>query len=138
MLQTEYNRIPHTCVTDTYVEETLVDLDCYIVFHQFGQAKFDKGGSILSSSQFLLLPQLLQKNEARYKSGQNWLKTHWLANNDLNPWNTLYYSIPLTLTSEKQIFLSNMLRKSCANVKIFIIFFSINLMCFLTFEKRCQ
>jgi hypothetical protein len=27
------------------------------VFHQFRQAKFAHGGSILSSSQFLLLPQ---------------------------------------------------------------------------------
>ncbi len=28
----------------------------YSVFHQFRQAKFGNGGSILSSSQFLLLP----------------------------------------------------------------------------------
>jgi len=28
------------------------------VFHGFGQAKFDYGGSILGSSQFTLLPQL--------------------------------------------------------------------------------
>jgi hypothetical protein len=33
----------------------------YRVFHRFRQAKFDNGGSILSSSQFLLLPQLPQK-----------------------------------------------------------------------------
>ncbi len=30
----------------------------YNVFHQFKQAKIAYGGSILSSSQFLLLPQL--------------------------------------------------------------------------------
>ncbi len=33
----------------------------YSVFHRFRQAKFDYGGSILSSSQFLLLHQLPQK-----------------------------------------------------------------------------
>ncbi len=31
------------------------------VFHRFKQAKFDNGGSILSSSQFLLMPQQIQK-----------------------------------------------------------------------------
>ncbi len=29
----------------------------YSVFHRFGQAKFAHGGSILSSGQFLLLPE---------------------------------------------------------------------------------
>jgi hypothetical protein len=33
----------------------------YSVFHQFRQAKFDHGGSILNTSQFLLVPQLPQK-----------------------------------------------------------------------------
>jgi hypothetical protein len=33
----------------------------YSVFHRFRQAKFDNGGSILSSSQVLLQPQLPQK-----------------------------------------------------------------------------
>jgi hypothetical protein len=33
----------------------------YSVFQGFGQAKFDNGDSILSSSQFLILPQLLFK-----------------------------------------------------------------------------
>jgi hypothetical protein len=33
----------------------------YSVFQGFRQAKFDKGGSILSSGQFLILPQLPQK-----------------------------------------------------------------------------
>jgi len=30
----------------------------YRAFHRFGQAKFPDGGSILGSSQFLILPQL--------------------------------------------------------------------------------
>ena len=34
---------------------------CYSVFHRLRQAKFDNGGSILSSSQFLILPQLPEK-----------------------------------------------------------------------------
>jgi hypothetical protein len=33
----------------------------YTVFHRFREAKFDNGGSILSWSQFLPLPQLPQK-----------------------------------------------------------------------------
>jgi hypothetical protein len=33
----------------------------YRVFHRFTQAKFDNGGLILSSSQFLLLSKLPQK-----------------------------------------------------------------------------
>jgi len=33
----------------------------YRAFHRFGQAKICNGGSALGSSQFLLLPQLLQK-----------------------------------------------------------------------------
>jgi hypothetical protein len=37
------------------------------VFHRFRQAKFDYGGSILSFSQFLLLPQLPQKVELTSK-----------------------------------------------------------------------
>jgi len=41
--------------------------NCYRVFHRFRQAKFDNGGLILSSSQFLILPQLPQKNEAASK-----------------------------------------------------------------------
>jgi hypothetical protein len=32
-----------------------------VCFHGFSKAKFDNGGSILSSSQFLILPQLPQK-----------------------------------------------------------------------------
>jgi len=41
------------------------------VFHGFGKAKFAYGGSILGSSQFILLPQLPLKNDAQFKSGQN-------------------------------------------------------------------
>ncbi len=63
----------------------------YSVFHRFRQAKFENGSSILSLSHFLLLPQLPPKNEACFKSGQNWLKNNQLANNDLNPCNSLYY-----------------------------------------------
>ncbi len=33
----------------------------YRVFQRFRQVKFDNGGSILSASQFLLLPQLPKK-----------------------------------------------------------------------------
>ncbi len=39
----------------------------YSVFHRFRQAKFDYGGSILSSSQVLQLPQLPQKVELTSK-----------------------------------------------------------------------
>jgi hypothetical protein len=39
----------------------------YSVFHRFRKAKFAYGGSILSSSQFLLLPQLPQKMELASK-----------------------------------------------------------------------
>jgi hypothetical protein len=37
------------------------------VFRQFGQAKFDYGGLILSSTKFLPLPQLPKKNELTSK-----------------------------------------------------------------------
>jgi hypothetical protein len=39
----------------------------YSVFHRFRQAKFANDGSILSSRQFLLLPQLPQKMELASK-----------------------------------------------------------------------
>ncbi len=39
----------------------------YSVFHQIKQAKFAYGGIILSSSQFLLLPQLPLKMELASK-----------------------------------------------------------------------
>jgi hypothetical protein len=39
----------------------------YSVFHRLSQAKFVYGGSILSSSQFLLLPQLPQKIKFAFK-----------------------------------------------------------------------
>jgi len=47
----------------------------YREFHEFGQAKFAYGSSILGSSQFTLL----SKNDARFKSGQNWLKNNHLT-----------------------------------------------------------
>jgi len=43
----------------------------YRAFHGFGQAKFPDGGSVLGSSQVSILPQLPQKNDARFKRGQN-------------------------------------------------------------------
>ncbi len=46
--------------------------ELYCVFHRFRQNKFAYGGSILSSPQFLLLPN------DRYKSGQNWLENNHL------------------------------------------------------------
>ncbi len=56
----------------------------YSVFHQMWQTKFNYGGSILSLSQFLLLPQLPQKNEACFKGGKNRLKNnHFYL--DINP-----------------------------------------------------
>jgi hypothetical protein len=55
----------------------------YSVFHLFRQAKFDNGGSILSSSQFFATAQAASKNEARFKSGQKWFQNNQLANNDL-------------------------------------------------------
>jgi hypothetical protein len=42
----------------------------YSVFQGFSKAKSANGGSILSLRQFSILPQLAQKNEARFKSGQ--------------------------------------------------------------------
>ncbi len=43
----------------------------YSVFHRFRQVKFDSGGSILSSSQFSLLPQLIQKMKLASKVVKN-------------------------------------------------------------------
>jgi hypothetical protein len=51
----------------------------YGVFQGFSKAKFANGGSILSSRQFSILPQLAQKNEACFKSCQNRLKNNHLA-----------------------------------------------------------
>jgi hypothetical protein len=48
------------------------------VFQGFGKTKFANGVSILSSSQFYLLPKLPQKNETRIKSGQNRPKNNHL------------------------------------------------------------
>jgi hypothetical protein len=43
----------------------------YSVFQGFSKAKSANGGLILSSSQFLILPQLPQKIKLRFKSGQS-------------------------------------------------------------------
>ncbi len=56
----------------------LLESAFYSVFHRFRQAKFAYGGSILRSSQFLLLLQLPQKNEDLFKSGQNGLNNNHL------------------------------------------------------------
>jgi len=37
---------------------SFTNLHTYRAFHRFGQAKFPEGGSVLSSSQFSILPQL--------------------------------------------------------------------------------
>jgi hypothetical protein len=60
----------------------------YRVFHQFKQAKFANNCSILSLSQFLLLPPLLQKKGSLIQRGQNRLKRNYLASKDLNPKNS--------------------------------------------------
>jgi hypothetical protein len=46
------------------------------VFHRLWQAKFDNGGSILSSSQFIFATATAasKKNKAHFKSGQNCFK----------------------------------------------------------------
>jgi hypothetical protein len=51
----------------------------YSVFQGFSKAKSANGGSILSLSQFLILPQLPQKIKSRFKSGQSGLKNNHLA-----------------------------------------------------------
>ncbi len=61
------------------MKRTLIGLDClnvriYSVFHQFMQAEFAYGDLILSSSQFLQLPQRPLKMTLALKSGKNRLK----------------------------------------------------------------
>jgi len=46
------------------------DATDYRVYHGFGQAKFPLGGLVLGSSQFSLLPQLLQKTILNSKEVQ--------------------------------------------------------------------
>jgi len=43
-----------------------VMIKIYREFHRLGQAKFPNGGSILGLSQFSILPQLPQKNDAQF------------------------------------------------------------------------
>jgi hypothetical protein len=56
---------------ETLGTRPLISNQTYSVFHRIRQAKFDNGDSILSSSQFMLLPQLLRITKASVKSGQN-------------------------------------------------------------------
>ncbi len=58
----------------------------YSVFHRFREAKFANGGSILSSSQFLMLPQLPQKMKLVSKV----VKIDPKIIISLPPWNSLY------------------------------------------------
>ncbi len=53
--------IRHRCGKCKNTVEHRCYRDFYSVFHQFRQAKFANGGSILSSSQFLILPSYLKK-----------------------------------------------------------------------------
>jgi hypothetical protein len=70
------------------------------VFQGFSKAKSGNGGSILSSRQFLILPQLPQKNKAPFKSGQSRLKNNHFAR----------YLRSLKLTLEKRpLFLRSIL-----------------------------
>ena len=48
----------------------LLVVQCVSKIGQAKQVKFAYGGLILGLSQFYLLPQLPQKNDARFKSGQ--------------------------------------------------------------------
>ncbi len=43
--------------------------------------------------QFFATAPAISKNYTRYKSVQNWLQNNWLANNNLNPWNSLYQEL---------------------------------------------
>ncbi len=54
-------------------------LSTYNVFHQFRQAKFAYGGSILSLKQFFAIAPAVLKNGARYISSQNWLKNNHIS-----------------------------------------------------------
>ncbi len=61
----------------------------YRVFHRFMQAKFDYGSLILSLSQFMLLALLPQKCSLVHSKLSKSTKNNRLANNYLNPWNSL-------------------------------------------------
>ncbi len=65
-------------------------LTLYSVFHLFSQAKFANCGSILSLNQILLLLKLPQKMKLVSKVVKINAKK-WLADNDLNPWNSQYF-----------------------------------------------
>ncbi len=67
----EANSRDHMCAigrwTKSNAKKAKQNFETYSVFHRFRKAKFAYGGSILSSSQFLLLPQLSQKMELASK-----------------------------------------------------------------------
>ncbi len=76
----------------------LFSFEKYSVFHRFGQTKFDFGGLILSSRQFLLLPQLPQNLMLDTKTAKIGSKIIILIHQDVNSnlWNTLYQNYLLT------------------------------------------
>jgi hypothetical protein len=53
------------------LEKMKILFSYYSVFQGFGKAKFANGGSILSSSQFSILPQLAQKMKLASKVVKN-------------------------------------------------------------------
>ncbi len=66
---------PHLCTLERHLKMfsflyLLANVECYSVFQGFSKAKSANGGSILRSSQFLILPQLPQK----IKLLQKWSK----------------------------------------------------------------
>jgi hypothetical protein len=61
----------------------------YSVFHQFRKAKFGNLAFDFKLETIFATALAASKNEARVKRGQNWLENNQLANNDLNPWNSL-------------------------------------------------
>ncbi len=55
----------------------IIFFETYRSFHGIGQAKFAYGGSILGPSQLTLLYcPAASKNDAQFKSGQNWLENN--------------------------------------------------------------
>ena len=53
--------------------------ECVMELDKLNLVKLGYGGSVLSSSHFLLIPQQPQKNDARFKSGQKCLENNRLA-----------------------------------------------------------
>jgi hypothetical protein len=76
MEYTTYNR---RYLENVVKNESLLDGRMYKAFHKFGPAIIEYGGLILGFSKFPLLPQLPQKNDACFKSGQKQLKINDLG-----------------------------------------------------------